>query len=80
MEGANQDPPLAWATDGLQSKLLGKGAKNPYAAYSSSCEQCKTKTEQGRKLCQRCAYKANGMRCPFLAGLKRSPSVYHDGC
>ncbi len=43
-----------------KSKLLGKGAKNPYAAYSSSCSTCKTKTEQGRKYCHRCAYKANG--------------------
>ena len=42
-----------------KSKLLSKAAKNPYAAYSSSCETCKTKTDQGRKFCQRCAYKAN---------------------
>jgi len=42
-----------------KSKLLSKSAKNPYAAYSSSCATCKTKTEQGRKYCQRCAYKAN---------------------
>ncbi|KAI4134537.1 MAG: hypothetical protein LQ347_001438 [Umbilicaria vellea] len=42
-----------------KSKLLSKSAKNPYAAYSSSCSTCKTKTEQGRKYCQRCAYKAN---------------------
>ncbi|KAI9801088.1 MAG: hypothetical protein M1833_002956 [Piccolia ochrophora] len=44
-----------------KSKLLSKGAKNPYAAYSSSCDKCKTKTEQGRKFCHRCAYKEN--RC-----------------
>ena len=43
-----------------KNKLLGKGAKNPFAAYSSSCSTCKTKTEQGRKYCHRCAYKANG--------------------
>ncbi|KAA6414049.1 MAG: hypothetical protein FRX48_02411 [Lasallia pustulata] len=42
-----------------KSKLLSKSAQNPYAAYSSSCSTCKTKTEQGRKFCQRCAYKAN---------------------
>jgi len=42
-----------------KNKLLSKSAKNPYAAYSSSCETCKTKTEQGRKYCQRCAFKAN---------------------
>ncbi|KAI9859444.1 MAG: hypothetical protein M1824_003785 [Vezdaea acicularis] len=44
-----------------KSKLLSKSAKNPYAAYSSSCETCKTKVDQGRKYCHRCAYKANGM-------------------
>ncbi|KAI9785113.1 MAG: hypothetical protein M1816_000524 [Peltula sp. TS41687] len=43
-----------------KSKLLSKSAKNPYAAYSSSCATCKTKTDQGRKFCHRCAYKANG--------------------
>ncbi|RAH67747.1 cysteine-rich PDZ-binding protein [Aspergillus aculeatinus CBS 121060] len=42
-----------------KSKLLSSKAKNPYAAYSSSCEMCKTKTEQGRKYCQRCAYQKN---------------------
>ncbi|CAF9938682.1 MAG: hypothetical protein HETSPECPRED_001153 [Heterodermia speciosa] len=42
-----------------KSKLLSKSAKNPYAAYSSSCATCKTRTEEGRKYCQRCAYKAN---------------------
>ena len=44
----------------LQSKLLSKSAKNPYAAYASSCTTCKTKTDEGKKYCQRCAYKANG--------------------
>ena len=27
----------------IQSKLLSKGAMNPYAAYSSTCTTCKTK-------------------------------------
>ena len=45
-----------------QSKLLSKSAKNPYAAYSSSCTSCKTKIDQGYKFCHKCAYKAgNGM-------------------
>ncbi|KAF2148286.1 hypothetical protein K461DRAFT_316135 [Myriangium duriaei CBS 260.36] len=39
-----------------KSKLLSKSAKNPYAAYSSSCDGCKTKVESGRKYCQRCSY------------------------
>ncbi|KAI9809414.1 MAG: hypothetical protein M1827_006850 [Pycnora praestabilis] len=42
-----------------KSKLLSKGAQNPYAAYTSSCTTCKKKTEQGKKYCHRCAYKAN---------------------
>ncbi|KKK23943.1 hypothetical protein P175DRAFT_0504989 [Aspergillus ochraceoroseus IBT 24754] len=46
-----------------KNKLLSAKAKNPYAAYSSSCEMCKTKTEQGRKFCQRCAYQKNA--CPM---------------
>ncbi|GAB7348762.1 hypothetical protein MBLNU459_g7491t1 [Dothideomycetes sp. NU459] len=46
-----------------KSKLLGKGAKNPYAAYSSTCAGCPTKTEAGRKYCQRCAYTKNA--CPI---------------
>lgn len=52
----------------FQSKLLSSKAKNPYAAYASSCETCKTKTEQGRKFCQRCAYQKNGWFSffPFL--------------
>lgn len=45
-----------------QSKLLSKSAKNPYAAYSSSCTTCRTKIDQGYKFCHKCAYKAgNGM-------------------
>ncbi|GLI74183.1 hypothetical protein PoHVEF18_002417 [Penicillium ochrochloron] len=55
--------PTLGATGVGKSKLLSAKAKNPYAAYSSSCEQCKTKTEQGRKYCQRCAYKKNA--CPM---------------
>jgi hypothetical protein len=43
-----------------QSKLLSKAARNPYATYSSSCTTCKTKVDQGRTYCQKCAYKANG--------------------
>ncbi|SZF06101.1 unnamed protein product [Blumeria hordei] len=39
------------------SKLLSKAAKNPYS--SSSCKTCKTRIEQGRTFCQKCAYKAN---------------------
>ncbi|PLN81244.1 microtubule-associated protein CRIPT-domain-containing protein [Aspergillus taichungensis] len=46
-----------------KNKLLSSKAKNPYAAYASSCSQCKTKTEQGRKYCQRCAYQKNA--CPM---------------
>lgn len=29
----------------IQSKLLSKGATNPYAAYSSTCRTCKTKVQ-----------------------------------
>ena len=29
----------------VQSKLLSKGATNPYAAYSSTCRTCKTKVQ-----------------------------------
>jgi predicted amidophosphoribosyltransferase len=48
-----------------QNKLLSAKAKNPYAAYSSSCDMCKAKTEQGRKYCQRCAYQKNGELRPL---------------
>lgn len=34
-----------------KSKLLSKSAKNPYAAYSSNCDSCHTKTDAGRKYC-----------------------------
>lgn len=40
----------------VQSKLLSKSAKNPYAQYSSSCTKCKTKVSQGYTYCQSCAY------------------------
>ncbi|KAK2625984.1 hypothetical protein QTJ16_004246 [Diplocarpon rosae] len=42
-----------------KSKLLSKAARNPYATYSSSCSTCKTKVDQGRTYCHKCAYKAN---------------------
>ncbi|KAI9803258.1 MAG: hypothetical protein M1825_002049 [Sarcosagium campestre] len=42
-----------------KNKLLSKGAKNPYAAYSSSCGKCKKKTPQGHTYCTQCAYKEN---------------------
>ncbi|KAJ5690673.1 hypothetical protein N7462_005065 [Penicillium macrosclerotiorum] len=57
--GPSKSKPTLGATGIGKSKLLGAKAKNPYAAYSSSCESCKTKTEQGRKYCQRCAYQKN---------------------
>ncbi|CAF9908758.1 MAG: hypothetical protein GOMPHAMPRED_006301 [Gomphillus americanus] len=41
-----------------KSKLLGK-PKNPYATLSIKCRDCNAKTEGGKKLCHRCAYKAN---------------------
>ncbi|PIG82622.1 cript family protein [Aspergillus arachidicola] len=51
-EGSKSKPTLGNTGIG-KSKLLSSKAKNPYAAYSSACESCKTKTEQGRKFCQR---------------------------
>ena len=42
-----------------KSKLLSKAAKNPYAAYSASCEKCHVKVSQGYKFCHKCSYKAN---------------------
>ncbi|KAL2354298.1 cript family protein [Cryomyces antarcticus] len=42
-----------------KSKLLSKSAKNPYAAYSSTCGGCTTKVDSGKKFCQRCAFKQN---------------------
>ncbi|KAI5296523.1 hypothetical protein KEM52_000931 [Ascosphaera acerosa] len=43
-----------------KNKLLSAKAKNPFAAYASSCQSCKTKCESGRKFCQRCAYRDHG--------------------
>ncbi|PQE10876.1 Cript family protein [Rutstroemia sp. NJR-2017a BBW] len=45
----------------LQSKLLSKSARNPYATYSTTCtgKDCSTKIDQGRKYCLKCSYKAN---------------------
>ena len=51
-----------------KSKLQSKSAKKPYAAYSASCDRCKTKVEQGKKYCQSCAYKENG-GCSLTARL-----------
>jgi hypothetical protein len=53
----------------IQSKLLSKSARNPYATYSSSCSTCKTKVDPGKTYCQKCAYKANGnYHLPITAG------------
>ncbi|KAL2864455.1 cysteine-rich PDZ-binding protein [Aspergillus lucknowensis] len=60
---ASTAKPTLGATGVSKNKLLSAKAKNPYAAYSSSCDMCKTKTEQGRKYCQRCAYQKNA--CPM---------------
>lgn len=55
-----------------QSKLLSAGAKNPYAAYSSTCTgaECVTKIESGRKYCNKCAYRANSCA---ICGKKNVP-------
>ncbi|RDW79163.1 cysteine-rich PDZ-binding protein [Aspergillus mulundensis] len=60
---ANKSKATLGNTGVSKNKLLSSKAKNPYAAYSSSCDMCKTKTEQGRKYCQRCAYQKNA--CPM---------------
>ncbi|OJJ65221.1 hypothetical protein ASPSYDRAFT_140978 [Aspergillus sydowii CBS 593.65] len=60
---AYRSKPTLGGTGVSKNKLLSSKAKNPYAAYASSCEMCKTKTEQGRKFCQRCAYQKNA--CPM---------------
>ncbi|TVY80929.1 Cysteine-rich PDZ-binding protein [Lachnellula suecica] len=49
----------ASATLGNNGIGKSKSARNPYAAYSSSCTTCKTKVDQGKTYCQKCAYKAN---------------------
>ncbi|EHK47989.1 hypothetical protein TRIATDRAFT_142817 [Trichoderma atroviride IMI 206040] len=46
-----------------KSKLLSKAAKNPYAAYSSSCTKCKTKITQGHSYCSKCAFTTDS--CPM---------------
>lgn len=64
----------------LQSKLLGKGAKNPYAAYASSCKTCRTKVESGRTYCLGCAYKANACAmCGKSTTGKTATGVLVDG-
>ncbi|KAL4916603.1 PDZ-binding protein [Aspergillus aurantiobrunneus] len=60
---ASKAKPTLGNTGVSKNKLLSSKAKNPYAAYASSCDLCKTKTEQGRKFCQRCAYQRNA--CPM---------------
>ncbi|KAG8630456.1 hypothetical protein KVT40_002075 [Elsinoe batatas] len=54
--GSSKKGPTLGSTGVSKSKLLSKGAKNPYASYASGCEGCKTRVESGRKYCQRCAY------------------------
>ncbi|KAJ9296501.1 hypothetical protein DTO271G3_5199 [Paecilomyces variotii] len=61
--GDAKSKPTLGNTGISKNKLLSAKAKNPYAAYASSCDQCKTKVEQGRKYCQTCAYKKNA--CPM---------------
>jgi hypothetical protein len=63
--GGSGSKPTLGNTGVSKNKLLSAKAKNPYAAYASSCEACSTKTEQGRKFCQRCAYSRNGMFSPI---------------
>lgn len=46
-----------------KSKLLSKAAKNPYAAYASSCGKCKKSVAQGHAFCQACAYRDNVCAC-----------------
>ena len=55
-----------------KSKLLGAGAKNPYAAYSATCtgKECSAKVESGRKYCNRCAYRENACA---ICGKKNKP-------
>ncbi|CAN8096409.1 unnamed protein product [Discula destructiva] len=67
-----------------KSKLLSKGAKNPYAQYSSSCTKCKSKISQGHSYCNKCSYqsdlcamcgkpnKKTAGTAPTVSGQKRS--------
>lgn len=57
--GASKGKATLGNTGISKSKALSKSAKNPYAAYSASCEECKTKVDAGKKFCHRCAYKSN---------------------
>ncbi|KAJ5054397.1 uncharacterized protein L3040_000671 [Drepanopeziza brunnea f. sp. 'multigermtubi'] len=72
----SSDKPKTSATLGnngiAKSKLLSKAARNPYATYSSSCSTCKTKIDQGRTYCHKCAYKANACA---ICGKKESKST-----
>ncbi|KAL4892326.1 PDZ-binding protein [Aspergillus ambiguus] len=61
--GASKAKPTLGNAGIGKNKLLSAKAKNPYAAYASSCDLCKTKTDQGKKYCQRCAYQKNA--CPM---------------
>lgn len=63
-----------------KSKLLSKTAKNPYAAYSSSCDGCKTKIDSGKKYCQRCSYSKQlcamcGKSLTSQSGTSKAPVV-----
>ncbi|EKD21290.1 Cript family protein [Drepanopeziza brunnea f. sp. 'multigermtubi' MB_m1] len=52
--------------------ILKNFTENPYATYSSSCSTCKTKIDQGRTYCHKCAYKANACA---ICGKKESKST-----
>ena len=73
---------MSWADElmQIQSKLLSKSAQNPYAAYASSCDSCKTKVEAGKKYCQRCAYSKNGNHWPCVAHHYYANEVQHAQC
>ncbi|KAB5558570.1 microtubule-associated protein CRIPT-domain-containing protein [Coniochaeta sp. 2T2.1] len=57
------------------SKLLSKSAKNPFAAYSSSCIRCKTKVSQGHSYCNQCAYKSDACAICGKANKKSTSSA-----
>jgi hypothetical protein len=80
-DAATKSKPTLGNTGVSKNKLLSQKAKNPYAAYASSCETCKTKTEQGRKYCQRCAYQRNGMSIFsfFFPSTFLFPAISHRG-
>ncbi|KAF2836690.1 hypothetical protein M501DRAFT_979141 [Patellaria atrata CBS 101060] len=58
LPSAGKGPTLG-TTGVSKSKLLTKPAKNPLLQISSNCDGCKTRTTQGHKFCQRCAYSKN---------------------